>query len=183
MIFGNWVLALWELMIRRPNASHYLIFQDDCVCPLGLREYLESESGSLPEKAYGNLYTFPPTRRKGNRLWQNPPPAGRTGWYPSNQMGLGAVGILLPQAAAIEVLAGRDHVVSRPFVADVKRNRNVDGAVVETLRKAGWTEMVHSPSLIQHIGKESSIGNREWPRATDWKGERWDVRSLIKRGG
>src|SRR5689334_3053216 len=40
--FGNWVLALWELWLREPDADRWAIFQDDLVCVRNLRPYLES---------------------------------------------------------------------------------------------------------------------------------------------
>jgi hypothetical protein len=82
-VVGNWMLALWELYIRDPSATRYAIFQDDLIAYRNLRLYLERLR--YPDQGYCNLYTFPENQRLS---------AGRTGWYPSNQLGRGAVALV-----------------------------------------------------------------------------------------
>ena len=53
-IVGSWILAVWELYLRNPEATHYGIFQDDLVAYRNLRTYLER--CEFPEKGYWNLY-------------------------------------------------------------------------------------------------------------------------------
>jgi hypothetical protein len=62
--------------------------------------------------------------------------------------------------------------------------KKIDGAVVTAMNKAGWREMVHNPSLLQHTGRISSMGNMPHKEAESWRGEEWDARELLgTRGG
>lgn len=147
-VYGNWVLAAAELYIRQPHADLYAIFQDDFLASRNLRTYLER--CEYPERGYWNLYTFP----VNERLCQ----PGHVGWYPSNQMGKGAVGLVFNRETLLTLLT-HQHMVDRPM--DLDRGwRSVDGGIVTALKKAGWMEYVHSPSLIQHLGLDSTMDKR-----------------------
>jgi hypothetical protein len=37
--------------------------------------------------------------------------------------------------------------------------RAIDGGIVEAMKQAGWSEWIHNPSLVQHTGQMSSMGN------------------------
>src|ERR1700728_2616698 len=39
--YGNWVLGLWELLLRNPDAERFAMFQDDLIASKRLRQYLE----------------------------------------------------------------------------------------------------------------------------------------------
>jgi hypothetical protein len=54
--FGNWILALAELLIRNPGADRYLVAQDDFVTCRNVRSYLER--CPYPDRGYLNLLTF-----------------------------------------------------------------------------------------------------------------------------
>lgn len=159
--FGNWVLAAWELYIRNPRADRYAIFQDDLIACKNLRKYLEL--CPYPDHGYLNLYLFP-----CNHLDQ-------FGWYPANQQGKGAVGLVFDRPALQELLAS-EHMVLRPPDRTLrpvggdwtKGQANIDGAVVTALRKAGWREFVHYPSLLQHTGDASTMGNFQWEKASSF---------------
>jgi hypothetical protein len=70
------------------------------------------------------------------------------------------------------------HMAERP--TDLKRgHRAIDGGVVSALNKVGRYEYVHSPSLVQHTGKVSAIGNREHPTADSFRGEDYDALELL----
>lgn len=167
--YGNWVLAMAELYIRNPDADRYAIFQDDLVTCLGLREYLES-SPWPEEKCYLNLYTFPSN-------YQLAPRDKRHGWYPSNQLGKGAVALVFDNAGVLALL-GSQHMIERP--KDPRRGwKSVDGGVVTALKKAGYKEMVHNPSLVQHTGLTSSMGNRSHPLANSFPGEGFHLAQLL----
>lgn len=164
---GNWILSFYELYIRNPNADRYAIFQDDFVTYKGLREYLEH--CEYPEKGYLNCYTFPRNQHRA--------PKNQTGWYLSDQLGKGAVALIFSHEA-MQVLLLAYHMWSRP--QNAKRGwRAVDGGIVDSFKKAGWREYVHNPSLVQHTGIKSSMGNRKHSLATSFKGEDFDVRSLL----
>lgn len=165
--FGNWLLALGELYIRMPNAHYYAIFQDDILVSRNLRSYIESIE--YPDKGYLNLYTFP----KNHALSR-----GRTGFYPSNQKGLGALGLVFDREAALMVL-------SDPYMAKRPRDKQrghkyIDGGVVECLKQHGWTEYVHNPTLIQHTGSLSTLLNPRWGKSPSFMGEEFDLMRLLQ---
>lgn len=161
---GNWILAAWELYLRDPHADRYGIFQDDCVTYRNLRQYLEA--CDLPKTGYWNLYTFP----------ENEKP--QQGWYLSNQMGRGAVGTVYSNEG-IRLILGHRHFIDRP--RNKKRgHKSIDGGIVTSFRKAGWKEWVHNPSLLQHIGEVSSIGNRVHEKASTFQGEDFDALTLLR---
>lgn len=164
--YGNWILALAELYIREPNADRYAIFQDDFVTMLGLREYLEK--CNYPTRAYLNLYTFPANQRLA---------PDKNGWYQSNQAGYGAVALVFSRDA-VTTLLGQQSMIERP--KDTKRgHKSVDGAIVSAFKKAGWKEYVHNPSLVQHTGLLSSMGNSQHPLAESFPGEDYNALDLL----
>ncbi len=166
--YGNWILSLVELYIRDPWADRFAIFQDDFVTYKDLRQYLDSQE--MPDKGYWNLYTFP----KNQVLVSH----SQTGWYVSNQKGLGAVALIFSRECVTTLLHSL-HMIERP--KDVFRGwRAVDGGIVTALNKAGWKEYVHTPSLVQHTGLSSSMGNARQALATSFKGEDFRLMSLLE---
>jgi hypothetical protein len=170
--FGNWVCALWELWCRDPEADRFAIFQDDVLCPKNLRWYLDRYELDQNEHVYWNLFTFPPPR-------QVPKPHPTfTGFTRSDQMGRGALALVFPRGAVIDLLGCRfmaDRVNSR------NGHRNIDGKVVDSLRPLGYEERVHFPSLVQHVGDESTLGN-VYGGAPDFPGMNFDCLSLPGEG-
>ncbi len=169
--FGNWVLSLWELYLRDPDANLYAVFQDDFITYKNLRTYLEKLDypGRGDDKGYWNLYTFPRNQKKCK---------AEPGWYVSDQLGKGAVALVFDRRAVQALLASSD-MVGRPTNAS-RGWRAVDGGIVTALRKEGYTEYIHNPSLVQHVGDRSSMGNRKHQQATSFKGEDFDCLSLLK---
>ena len=164
---GHWILSLYELFIRDPQCHYYAIFQDDFVTYKNLRQYLEQ--CKYPDKGYWNLYTFP--------INQTRAPKEGIGWYLSNQMGKGAVALVFNRDAVVELLSSR-HMAERPM--DSKRGwRAIDGGIVTGFKKAGWQEWVHNPSLVQHTGEVSAIGNRPHPQATSFQGEEYNALDML----
>lgn len=166
---GNWVLSLYELYIRNPECDRYAIFQDDFVTGLNLRQYLDC--CNYPDKGYWNLYTFP--------VNQNLCPEKKTyqGWYPSDQFGKGAVALVFNREAVCTLLSQR-MLVDRP--QDPKRgHKAIDGGIADSMKKIGWLEYTHNPSLVQHTGSVSSMGNPRHPTASSFQGEDFDLMSLV----
>ena len=162
--YGNWILALWEMYIREPQATLYAIFQDDCLASLNLRSYLEK--CRYPEKGYWNLYTWPNNE-------------GDKGWHLSDQAGRGAVGIVFDKPALQSVIGSRV-MVDKPLNA--KRGRKwkwVDGSLSAALASEGYKEYVHTPSLLFHTGEESVIGNSTHPLTKSFPGEDFDCLELL----
>lgn len=172
---NSWVLALWELYARDPRADRYALFQDDLVCVRNLRAYLEA--CPYPERAYLNLYTF-----ASNQSIAPLGPGGkqRPGWYESNQLGRGAVALVFSREAAVTLLASRN-TVDKP--ASVRGHKSLDGMVVTSMQLAGWREYVHSPSLTQHTGEASTMGNMPHQPAPSFPGEGFDALELLCEGG
>ncbi len=169
--YGNWILALAELYIRDPWADRFAIFQDDFVTYKNLRAYLDAQE--MVDKGYWNLYTFPKNQVRA-------PDNGNTaGWYLSNQKGLGAVALIFSREGVIALLHSL-HMIERP--KDVFRGwRAVDGGIVTAMNKLGWREYVHNPSLVQHLGMNSSMGNPVQALATSWLGEEFNALDLLNR--
>lgn len=163
---GNWVLSLYELYIRSPNSTYYAVFQDDFVTYKNLRQYLEQ--CDFPENGYWNLYTFPENQELAKTS---------LGWCRSNQLGRGAVAIVLDLPMVVNILSSR-HLTMRPQMS--RRGwRAIDGGVVTAAAKEQKYEYVHSPSLTQHTGHESSTYNDPQPMAPVFMGEEFDALDLL----
>lgn len=164
--YGNWLLAIQELIVLEPMAERYAIFQDDMVTYVNLRQYLNQ--CVYPDKGYMNLYTFPSQTKPVN------------GWYLSTQGGKGAVALVFSRDALL-ALFSTNYMVNRPF--DLRRgHKSIDGGIVTAMNNAGWREYVHNPSLVQHTGIKSAIGNSPQPFAPTFKGEDFDAVQLIGTG-
>ena len=164
--YGNWVLALWELYVREPQADRYILFQDDIVTYKHLREYLETIL--YPENGYCNLYLFPQNEKRHK---------GEKGWYLSNQRGKSACALMFDKAAVIALLSAK-LTVEKP--QNLHRGwKSIDGSIVTAMSNVGFKEYVHCPSLIQHTGTNSSMGNKKHPLAKTFKGEQFDAMKLI----
>jgi hypothetical protein len=158
--FGNFILSLWELYLREPVCDRYVVFQDDIVCVRNLRAYLNTQR--MDPSTYWNLHTFP--------LNQMLCPPGHRGWFKSNQKGLSATSLVFSRDALQILLSNRSNIVSRP--TDLHRGwRAVDGGVCMAMRPEGWQELCHNPSLVQHIGEQSVMGNRPHPPSKSFPGE------------
>lgn len=181
---GNWILSIYELFIREPNAQRFAIFQDDIILCANTRAYLDS--CPYPPKSYLNLYTFP-----ANLELAPPGEPGRGRWYEAvslpdgcgqvyhgrmQQRGLGAVALVFDRDAVLTILQAQ-HMVERPM-AIATYPKKVDGGIVESMNKAGFREWVHSPSLVQHVGDVSSMGNNPHPKAPNFPGEGFDALAL-----
>ena len=160
----HWMLTLAELYYRDPQADMYGIFQDDFIMVKDVKQYIDTH---IPPYGYLNLYTFPSN--------QSICPEGHKGWYQSNQLGRGAVALIFPKDTAVDLLSQR-HMWER--AQGPRRHKAVDGGICETMKKAGVKEFVHNPSLVQHIGENSSMRNSIHLQATSFPGEEWSVLDL-----
>lgn len=165
--FGNWILALGELYLRNPDAERYALFQDDIVACYNLRMYLEL--CEFPDKGYWNLYTFPEN--------QSICPTDHRGWYPSNQWGKAALGLVVSQEGVRQLLSN-PHILYKP--KGTRPTKCLDGAISDAFNNIGWQEYVHNPSLIQHTGQYvSSIGKKIHPLAPSFPGEEYNALNLL----
>jgi hypothetical protein len=172
--FGNWTLALGEIFLRNPKADRFLVVQDDAIFVKNLRRYLEC--CHYPSKSFLNCYLFPENQRLAPRIGQTA--RFYEGWYKSNQKGRGAVALVFSNEA-VRALFSNSHMADRPL-DDRRGHRNVDGGIVTGLKKAGYSEYVHSPALCQHIGQVSSMGSRPHPTAENFPGADYDAMDLLR---
>jgi hypothetical protein len=187
LTFGNWALGLAELYIRNPLCTYYAMFQDDFVCSKNLRSYLErvpypdggkaAQEYGYQTKGYWNLYTFDLNRRVMKKDTETR--QVRDGWFASTQNGLGAVALVFDREAVWDLLTEKGHIVTRPAHAGERRWRNIDGGIVDAMKKQGRKEYVHNPSLIQHTGLVSSMSSNRHPQARTFRGVDFDCLCLL----
>lgn len=163
-VTGNFILALWELYARNPLSQRYAVFQDDIVCCRGLRKYLES---FYAPNTYQNLCTYPQNQALAD---------GFEGWFHSNQKGRGAQALVFDNNAVCKLLS-QENLLER-IKTGKYRQKTVDGSVVTALAKARVFEIVHNPSLVCHVGKESTLGNNTMVDCTSFPGEEFDLSTL-----
>lgn len=161
-VYGNWVLSLAELYILNPKADRYAIFQDDLVACRNLKRYLDGVK--MPERGYLNLFTYRQV------------PFTERGWHLSNQYGRGALALVF-DGDAVAALLTHQRMVDKPRTV-ANRTKVVDGAVALAMQSAGWKEWVHNPSLVNHAGDASTVGNRAGRRADSFVGEDFDASAL-----
>jgi hypothetical protein len=164
--FGNWILGLWELNLRYPEAERFAMFQDDVVAYRNLRAYLDL--CKYPDNGFWNLYTAPHNER------------GVTGWTLSNQLGKGALAYVFNREAARKLLT-LEYEVTRPTPDEQNPDwwKGLDGAVVCGMKKSKYSEYVHQPTLVQHTGKGVSVmDNKIKFEARTFRGEDFDALRL-----
>ena len=162
---GNWILSIWELYLRNPKADRYVLFQDDILLSKNVRQYLEW--CDYPERGYLNLCTYPQNAALAK---------GNTGWYPSNQFGRGAQALVFSQEA-MRVLLQQRWLTGRLHVQN-NSDKGIDGMVCKAMTAGRYKEFVHFPSLVDHVGKESTLGNPKQPEIKSFNGENFDAMSL-----
>lgn len=165
--FINYVLGLAELYARNPQADRYVMFQDDVVLSRNVRHYLDRLR--MPDKSYWNLHAFP----VNERLFGEEP-----GWYKSDQSGKSATGLIYSNQGVMDLLT-HTNTITRP--KEVKGHQNIDGWVMNTLRKRmQYVEYCHNPSLLQHVGHQSSMGHSRYQQSRSFRGEDFDCMELLK---
>lgn len=161
--FVNWCSALQQLYLMHLKADYYAIFEDDLICCNNLLEYLEREPTLNPNaKAYWNLLTH-----DVNYLLCG----GANGWFKSNQMGKGAVALVFNRKTVKQLL-------SSPILSKLdSKLPSADGSVITALKPLGYTEYVHCPSLVQHVGEISTM-NHNYGRVKAWPSDNWNPLDL-----
>lgn len=153
--FGNWILGLTELFIRNPGADRYAMFEDDVLFCRNVRQYLEQ--CFFPRDGYLNLYTTEDNLPK----LVGAASINERGWGLSKQGGRGALALVFNDQG-MKTLIGSPRIVGH--VGDRKRRHYLtDWFVMETMRRASFKEYTHFPSLVQHVGTETTITNRVAP--------------------
>lgn len=155
----NWMHGLFYLFATK-DADRYAIFEDDVLACRQLREYLER---CPPGKVYWNLITL-----DENRLHTKDVP----GWHESNQLGRSACGLVFDRAT-VDCLLRMERFVRGPDSGETMS----DAVVIATLKSLGYKELVHYPSLLQHVGLESTLGN-SFGQVSSFLGEDYNFLSL-----
>jgi len=181
--FAHWVLTLVEMVLTRPKAAMYAVFQDDVLVSPGLREYILSTRDLYAKSGEGyylNCCLYPSNLEYVSR---NVGVGGtshelREGWHISNQLGRGAQALVFPRETALTLLSSRE-VWQHPEAEDGRGTRGIDGLVSRVARARGITELVHYPSLAYHSGWQgSTIREREQAETAAWDPE-FDPRTLL----
>lgn len=166
--YGNWLLAVWEMHIREPRADRYAIFQDDVLACYNLAGYLSENP--FPEKGYWNLYTNP---------WNERDIRHSVGWHKSVMNGRGALAYIFDRPAILALLSA-ELTTSHPQ-DQFKGHRAIDYVVYEALKSKGFTEYVHYPSLVQHIGSgASTIGHTTGDDSESFRGANFDAMKFLR---
>jgi hypothetical protein len=191
-VSGNWILALYELWIRNPEADRFAVFQDDLQASANLRKYLsrcpyeESFDSSRQRRVgvYWNLYTIPMNEeivpvRDGKKV---------EGWHAAApETGKGAVALVFSRQAVIALLSAY-HLAAR--FSDIREGWcRIDGGIVTAMLQQGWHEYIHYPSLVQHIGMRSAKAGKDhtpmlghpdtYAHSRCWRGETFDCLGLL----
>jgi hypothetical protein len=166
---GNWVLGLWELYLRNPEADRYAMFQDDLLICKNTRQYLERIA--FPDRGYWNLFTTHHNQELATE---------ERGFYLSNQMGRGALALVFSRDCLL-TLFRQKYFLTQPQ----RMNRNIDGMVSEALRAVDYKEYVHNPSLVYHTGEVSTMehlfpDSYIQPNAISFPGESFDAMECLK---
>jgi hypothetical protein len=190
--FGNWLASAVELYLRDPHADFYSLFEDDILISRGARSYIEA-TATAPD-AYFSLYTCP-----SNEITSG---MSGTGWFRTItkdaahhravleshdqlrdgsrwQHGLGALGLVFPREVFRRLLKQHnmmDHPASPP---ELDPKRKSDGVIATSMNRAGVAEYCHIPSLMQHVGDQSTLGHGRFPKSKTFRGEAFDFMSLL----
>ena len=182
--FGNWILALAELLIRSPDCQRYALFQDDLVTSRNLKHYIDScfRGDTFPQRQYLNLLTWP-----ANQKHATPDPRRQrsqaTGWFKAVHHGYGAVGLVFDRLGVFSLLANPT-TARKPAGLPPRSWANIDGAVWQSLVGSApdcerYVELVHSPSLVDHIGRDSTLvkwqRNMWLDKVVGFRGETFDA--------
>ena len=172
----NFLLALTELHLRRPDAEHYLLVEDDVVFCRDVAAYLERKRATLE---IASLYTSSRVERA-----IRPHGIGFTrlnpGWYVAS----GALALLFSNARLGQFLASdfvRGYRRHPPADLDPRHFRrdglhHADCVVGRFAQEAGCGIQYHYPSLVQHTGEHSFMypgftGKRASRCSADFPGE------------
>lgn len=170
--YANWWSAAFELFARRPHTDRFLLVEDDAVFCRNLRTYLER-------------YEPPATAGVCNLFAAKGSEGGRIGFHPTGN-GIGALAYVWTSEQIQRMLRDEIFFLHRRHHPKFG-NLYQDKAMGRYCRERGLDEMVHTPSLCQHIGNGISTCGHEshGPHryAKTFVGEDFDALELAGRFG
>ena len=146
-MFSNWYLSLTELTLREPEADAYVLCQDDIVFCEGVRSYLEQILWASPSPQVLSIYCAAVHDRNDDVGFR----ALDEGWQTC-----GALTLIFPNVVARALLCDSMFLHHRRN-GSMSETVGIDSVVGSWCQKSGITYYVHSPSLVQHIGQNSTL--------------------------
>jgi hypothetical protein len=142
---GNWRYCL-EWLVEHTTADILMVCEDDVRFCRGARAAWEAVADPSAKVGFWSLYT--PVRDR-------PLVGERPGWSVSNRGrdAWGTQAICLPRASA-EIL-----LKNEPFRTEDQLRGPTDALVADCFLKAALPCFYHNPSLVDHIGRISSVGH------------------------
>lgn len=169
----NWLTALIELAMIDPHADAYLMCQDDVIFASGLRQYLEQTL--WPAHRLGVVSLYCPSHCGNGHRGYHVHDGGWETW--------GALAYVFPNAA-VRALTRYAPLINHRHRGPDRGRRHIDCVIGRWCREARLPYYLHTPSLAQHIGEESTIyaGSTATGRraARDFIGEEKDVGEVMK---
>ena len=173
----NWATGFYELLLSEPDTDYFFMLEDDCLVCSGLKKYLELTIPMLGDFATVSPYC--------PRIYQS----HITGYH-NKCVGwktVSTVATIMTRAAAIHFFADSDvqrHRFQHIFPVEAEainwgvqvdpRNSVKDAVIGLWAYKNLLPMFYHSPSLVQHIGEISTLGDipmNEDREACDFVGE------------
>lgn len=145
--FPNWYLGLSELYLCEPHADAYLMCQDDGLFAYGLREYLEETLWPSSPVGVVSLYC-PCHEHMEDVVGYSEIDRGWQAW--------GAVAYVFSNPGLRELLSDSMVLNHRHHGPD-EGLKNIDSIVGSWCQRRQLPYFVHVPTLVQHIGKTSTI--------------------------
>ena len=144
--FGNWSQALRRLL-SKTDAPWLLIVQDDAIWLPASAPILRAQLGVCQESRTGFISTYVTPKDAIEAAFVAGWNECRIGWT-----FWGALAFCLQREAAVDLL-------QHPRFAEHRGTQQVDAVVAESMLDLERPSFVHVPSLVDHIGATSSIGN------------------------
>lgn len=157
--FSNWWLSLQELVHRRPEATHYALFQDDVILCRGARERVETLN------ADGVLSLYQSSHHASEYCQE----------FAGGAKFVGALALVIPREVAYRMVVSDLGLTHR--LRKQRSNDYIDGGIGHWCRENKVPLTIHGPSLAQHIGETSTLGHREEPSST-FVGEHFDASKM-----
>jgi hypothetical protein len=143
---AHWKRSLHHLTLLadRSDADAVLLFEDDIRASVGLGEWLDRELCRFTAGEVGVISLYTASSIKKHPGWNVMPRIERPHAVP-----LGACALLFPVGSAKAFLKEDP---------DLHRNTGQGGSLLKWCQKTGREWWFHSPSFVQHVGVESTLG-------------------------